>query len=37
MIEPLMHFSIAEEIAALRAEEGYRERDRSSRTLAYTQ
>jgi len=34
MIEPLMHFSIAEEIAALRAEEGYRERDRSSRTLA---
>jgi quercetin dioxygenase-like cupin family protein len=34
MIEPLMHFSIAEEIEALRAEEAYRERDRNSRTLA---
>ena len=34
MIEPLMHFSLVEEIAALRAEEEYRTRDRNSRTLA---
>jgi quercetin dioxygenase-like cupin family protein len=34
MIEPLMHFSLAEEIATLRAEEAYRMRDRNSRTLA---
>ncbi|MEP7159125.1 MAG: hypothetical protein ABI797_06835 [Chloroflexota bacterium] len=34
MIEPLMHFSLGEEIAALRAEDGYRMRDRNSRTLA---
>jgi quercetin dioxygenase-like cupin family protein len=34
MIEPLMHFSLAEEIAGLRAEESYRMRDRNSRTLA---
>jgi len=34
MIEPLMHFSLAEEVAALRAEEAYRMRDRNSRTLA---
>jgi len=34
MIEPLMHFSLAEEIAALRAETEYRTRDRNSRTLA---
>ena len=34
MIEPLMHFSLVEEIAALRAEAEYRTRDRNSRTLA---
>lgn len=34
MIEPLMHFSLTEETAALRAEESYRMRDRNSRTLA---
>ena len=34
MIEPLMHFSLVEEIATLRAEESYRMRDRNSRTLA---
>jgi quercetin dioxygenase-like cupin family protein len=34
MIEPLMHFSLREEITALRFEEAYQQRDRNSRTLA---
>jgi quercetin dioxygenase-like cupin family protein len=34
MIAPLLHFSLATEIAALRAEGEYEGRDRSSRTLA---
>jgi quercetin dioxygenase-like cupin family protein len=34
MIEPLMHFSLRDEIAALRFEDAYQQRDRNSRTLA---
>ncbi len=34
MIGPLLHFSLAEEIAVLRAEDEYVSRDRDSRTLA---
>ena len=34
MIGPLLHFSLATEIAVLRAEDEYQARDRSSRTLA---